>query len=210
MRSESALTIKDVYVKAQELGFQGTLDELISMFKGEKGEKGDDGLDGAGIASVRIDENGLLVITLTDGTKLPGVDLSAATGQTQAESNLHFMLSPTKDSYVVAGIGMEESSEVVIPSTYEGLPVTEIDEESLEACSSLSKIVIFDSATVMSDCTFAGCDSLTIYSEATFQPSGWGLSWNVFRPVYWYAEQKPTTRDNYWRYNDKGEIVVLE
>ena len=61
-------------------------------------------------------------------------------------------------------------TDVVIPSTYEGLPV----------------ISIGDSA-------FSSCDSLTIYCEAESKPSGWNSYWNRLRnyrdcPVYWAGE----------------------
>ena len=39
-------SMERVYASAQELGFKGTLEELIAMFKGEKGENGKDGKDG--------------------------------------------------------------------------------------------------------------------------------------------------------------------
>lgn len=56
-------SIGRVYAKAQELGFEGTLDELIEMFKGDAGE------DGRSITDVKLDENGNLIVSYSDGTK---------------------------------------------------------------------------------------------------------------------------------------------
>ena len=104
-REQSDLwSMERVYASAQELGFQGTLEELIAMFKGEKGdtgaqgpqgekgEKGDtgapgkDGADGAngkdgiGIRSMEVDENGHLIVTLTDGTEIDLGKITADAG----------------------------------------------------------------------------------------------------------------------------------
>lgn len=63
---ENLWTIQDVYAKAQDLGFEGTLEELIAMFKGEKGDKGDSGEQGIGISNVSINEKNELIITFTN------------------------------------------------------------------------------------------------------------------------------------------------
>lgn len=68
-----------VYAQAQELGYNGTLDEFIAMIsgkdgengdKGETGEKGDKGDDGVGVKSGYIDEDGHLILTLTDDSEI--------------------------------------------------------------------------------------------------------------------------------------------
>ncbi len=66
-------TIERVYATAKELGFEGTLEDLIAEFKGEAGrdgkdgQNGQDGKDGVGIKRIYINENGELVIELTEG-----------------------------------------------------------------------------------------------------------------------------------------------
>lgn len=60
-------SMQRVYASAQELGFEGTLDELIAKFKGEKGETG---ADGVGVKEVSVNTEGELVIILTDGTEI--------------------------------------------------------------------------------------------------------------------------------------------
>ena len=57
---------KSAYELAVENGFEGSLNEwLLSLVV-----QGSNGKDGAGVRDVRIDENGHLVITLTDGSVL--------------------------------------------------------------------------------------------------------------------------------------------
>ncbi len=57
-------TINDVYVMAQEAGYEGTLEELVALFKGEAGAKGNDGV---GITAATVSADGELVLTLSNG-----------------------------------------------------------------------------------------------------------------------------------------------
>ena len=115
--------------------YEGTLEQWLESLQGavgaqgEKGDKGDKGDTGAGIASVTVNAEGKLVITLTDGTVLPAIDLPTADGGETAES-LRFQKIAGKEEYCVMGMGTVSSSDVVIPATYRGLPVTEIGEEA--------------------------------------------------------------------------------
>ena len=67
------VTLTSAYTKAQELGFEGTLEEFIEYISGEDGKDGKDGIngtdgkDGVGITSVLVDSNGELIVILSDG-----------------------------------------------------------------------------------------------------------------------------------------------
>ena len=66
----------------------------------------------------------------------------------------------TDDSYEVIGIGSVTDSEIDIPSTYKGLPVTSIGENAFGNYDFITKIVIPNSIRNISDYAFLDCSSL--------------------------------------------------
>ena len=63
----SKITFASAYAKAQNLGFEGTLEEFIELISGKDGA---DGKDGVGIVNVTVDENGNLLVTLSSGATI--------------------------------------------------------------------------------------------------------------------------------------------
>ena len=74
---------------------------------------------------------------------------------------LKYELSYDGTSYSVIGIGTCTDRDIVIPSTYNNLPVTSIAEKAFYECSSLTSVVIPDSVTSIGLYAFRGCSSLT-------------------------------------------------
>ena len=79
---------------------------------------------------------------------------------------LQYQKIKDKDEYRVVGLGTISSLEVTIPSTYKGLPVTEISNNAFSystngACEYLEKIIIPDSVTTIGENAFRNCSSLT-------------------------------------------------
>ena len=86
-------------------------------------------------------------------------------GETATEetytAGVHYQKIKGKDEYRVMGIGIAESTDIVIADTYKGLPVTEIAESAFRDCSSLTSIEIPDGVTSIGSSAFEDCESLT-------------------------------------------------
>ncbi len=79
----------------------------------------------------------------------------------ESSKGLEFTLNGDGKSYSVTGIGTCTDKDIVIPSTYNGKPVTAIGYEAFAACSSLTSITIPDSVRIISYYAFYDCSSLT-------------------------------------------------
>ncbi len=85
------ITFASAYAKAQNLGFEGTLEEFVELISGKDGADGKDGIngtngkdgangkDGVGIVNIIVDNEGNLLVILSNGEtincgKLPGTN----------------------------------------------------------------------------------------------------------------------------------------
>ncbi|MBQ3506818.1 MAG: leucine-rich repeat domain-containing protein [Clostridia bacterium] len=159
--------VYDSYVEyATEQG-QAPLDyevwlATIQGATGAKGDKGDKGDKGVGIENVQVDENGMMIITLTDGTVLPAIELPTGEPiEKGATRNLHYQRILGKDEYRVIGLGLASEQDIIISSTYNGLPVTEIGERAFEEVVHISSVVIPTSVTTIGMGAFSECENLT-------------------------------------------------
>ena len=87
----------------------------------------------------------------------------------------------SRNNYIVAGIGECTDTDIIIPATYKGLPVTSIGDEAfywVTGCSSLTSVVIPNSVTSIGDEAFRYCrtlssivipDSVTSIGERAFE-----------------------------------------
>ena len=137
--------------------------------KGDKGDKGDKGETGAkgdagvGIVSVRIDENTHLILEMSDGSTIDagyvGVSSGGSSGIEYEQSGLVYVLL-SDGTYGVKTSNSFSLTDVVIPNTYKGLPVTIILEEAFYLKSSIKSISIPNSITWIEDRAFYGCTNL--------------------------------------------------
>ena len=81
-------------------------------------------------------------------------------GRKGASKGLEFKLNSDGKSYYVAGIGSCTDTEIIIPSTYNDLPVTGIGWRAFYYCTSLTSITIPNSMTSIGDGAFSACTSL--------------------------------------------------
>lgn len=76
-------------------------------------------------------------------------------------SGLNFTLNSDGNSYSVTGIGTCTDTDIVIPSTYNGLPVTRIANDAFNNSQSFTSVNIPDTVTSIGERAFAWCQSLT-------------------------------------------------
>ncbi len=108
----------------------------------------------------------------TQGSQSAGSSIQDSTGDSSdetegddnAEGGLLYELNSEGSSYAVKGNGKKVPNECVIPSTYNGLPVTIIGEHAFDNCTSLTSITIPDSVTSIGYGAFEDCTSLTSLS----------------------------------------------
>ncbi len=94
-------------------------------------------------------------------------DVTSATFTAQWEkvlagtAGLNYQVNNDEITCSVTGIGTATDTDIVIPSTYEGKPVTSIGYRAFYGCRSLTSITIPDSVTSIGVSAFRGCSSLT-------------------------------------------------
>ena len=76
------------------------------------------------------------------------------------EDGLKFALSEDGGHYIVTGAVNKYSLRLVLPESYNGLPVTEIGEKAFEGLVKLQEIEIPESVTAIGAYAFEGCTSL--------------------------------------------------
>ncbi len=127
---ETVWTVETVYAKAQDLGYEGSLEEFLETVKGaqgaqgEKGDKGETGAQGVGIKEIKLNQLGELVIVLTDGTE---TNLGKMAGEVTIENAEEFDFYLMDDgTYGVKAGNAGYLTELTIPSTYKGKKVTKV------------------------------------------------------------------------------------
>ena len=109
----------------------------------------------------------ILVLTILSGPGYAGlneVDFSGifeVKANAASESDLTFALNDNGKSYSVSACNESAKGELLIPSTYNGLPVTSIGSSAFYYCEILTSVTIPDSVTSIGERAFVGCTSLT-------------------------------------------------
>ncbi len=113
----------------------------------------------------------LLLVFVFSGCK-GNMNKDDGESDTKAESNvqaqtptkgLAYTLNDDGTAYVVTGIGTASDSDIIIPSTYEGLPVTSIGERAFYFCEHITSMTLPDSIIHIEDRAFNGCSAMTSF-----------------------------------------------
>ena len=83
------------------------------------------------------------------------------TSEEEEKDSLSFALNANGISYRVIGIGTYKDSDVVIPNTYNSLPVTEIADGAFEGCKTITGVTVPYGITSIGAKAFKGCAAIT-------------------------------------------------
>ncbi len=78
----------------------------------------------------------------------------------EGSQGLEYTLNGDGTAYVVTGIGTCTDTELVIPNTYEGLPVTGVGDSAFYNCDELTSIKISDRVIGIGSEAFKSCDNV--------------------------------------------------
>ena len=78
-----------------------------------------------------------------------------------ASEGLEFTLNEDAESYSVTGIGTCTDTEIIIPSTYNGLPVTSIGDSAFSECTTITSVYIPEGILEIGEYAFEYCSNLT-------------------------------------------------
>lgn len=124
--------------------------------------------------------------------------LTSCSNGNDVGSNLSFELVNGKE-YQVTGLGEDVSTDIVIPDTYKGLPVTSIADGAFK-CKYLTSVVIGSNVKTIGDEAFLGCyrmtsvtipDSVTSIGKGAFVDC-FALPYNEYENCkYLYTKSNP-------------------
>ncbi|XMB72289.1 InlB B-repeat-containing protein [Mycoplasmatota bacterium WC30] len=122
------------------------------------------------------------------------------------EEKDYFVYSLIEGAWTITGY-TGTATNIEIPSTYSGNPVTSINMFAFMSNTTLTSVVIPSSITTISDYAFYQCTNLTIYAEAASKPAGWSTDWNIDPcPVIWGCDG--TTRT--YTFEENGGTTVTD
>lgn len=124
---------------------------------GADGTNGTDGKDGVSVENAYIDDEGNLIIKLSDGKEIN-------CGKVTADNNGSLYYRPiitdgNTVAYSVKSV-ISNESRIFVPSEYNGLPVTGIDPYAFYGCDRLKSVTLCDGIKTIGESAFAKCENL--------------------------------------------------
>lgn len=152
-------TIKGEKGEKGEQGIQGE--------KGEKGDKGDTGAQGekgdtgVGVKNIYINEDGELIVELTEGEpKNLGKIFPEQSVEPTKSASIGLDFTDKGSHYLVSGIGACGDTDLIFPEEYEGKPVMGIESGAFKSNSNITSVVIPNTYTIIRSAAFAWCKKL--------------------------------------------------
>ena len=88
------------------------------------------------------------------------VEAAEKYSRTYMNGDLKYTLNADGTGYIVAGLGSCTDTELVIPATYEGLPVMEIGDRAFAYCTNLTYVSLPSSIVQIGASAFRGCTNI--------------------------------------------------
>ena len=101
-------------------------------------------------------------------------DVTTTAKQEKSSLGLEFTLNSDGKSYAVSGIGECKDTKIIIPSTYNSLPVMSIEEEAFLNCASIESVKIPDSITDIGYGAFKGTSAVE-KAENVYYVDNWAV-----------------------------------
>ena len=155
-------TIKGEKGEKGEQGIQGEKgekgDKGDTGAQGEKGEKGDTGV---GVKNIYINEDGELIVELTEGEpKNLGKIFPEQSVEPTKSASIGLDFTDKGSHYLVSGIGACGDTDLIFPEEYEGKPVMGIESGAFKSNSNITSVVIPNTYTIIRSAAFAWCKKL--------------------------------------------------
>ncbi len=130
----------------------------------------------------KLDKEPLVVMEYKDSGKSFGIyfcsECNALIKQDiNASEGLDYNLSDSMNSYKLVGIGSCTDKDIIIPETYNGLPVTEIGEKAFYGCETITSVYIPECVISIGNKAFSDCKNL----ESVDMHDNVDLGQDVFR-----------------------------
>ncbi len=101
----------------------------------------------------------LLVVGIGIGYYILTNDFTEIT-PSHASKNLEYELNSNGESYTLTGVGRCTDTDIIIPETYDGWPVTYIADEVFRNHTEVESVEVPDSVKGIGDYAFSGCEKL--------------------------------------------------
>ena len=177
-------SISTAYKRAQDLGFEGTLEEFLAMVQGADGSNGADGI---GIVSAHVNGAGDLILTLTNGAE---INAGSVYPIPDPANGLAYVVDTDDNAVTIKGRGLCTSTNVIIPSILESTPVRYIAKCAFAGDENVKAISIPSSMEKIDDYAFDGCCNL---KSIRFQGTK--------------AEWEAIEKESYWDYGTDTYVV---
>ena len=100
-------------------------------------------------------------------------------GDEHVSEGLEYRLSDDRRSYIVVGIGSCMDSLLIIPATYNGLPVVRIEDGAFEYCQQLTSVILPEGLQSIGWSAFRNCNNLKQVQlpDSLTEIEGWAFAY---------------------------------